>query len=65
MKTLTKQFTQVWLPGLLLGASLMLSAHSHGAEAQTIQQPAAQTQPAEPVVQVAWDRVGSPVLSFV
>jgi len=65
VKTLTKQLTQTWLPGLLLGASLMISAPSHGAEAQTVQQPAAPTQTAEPVVHVAWDRVGSPVRSFV
>ena len=65
MKTLTKQLTQTWLPGLLLGASVMASAHCQAAEAPPPQQPAVQTQAAEPVVQIAWDRVGSPVRSFV
>ena len=65
MNNLTTQFTKVWLPGMLIGASLMLSVPSHAAVAATPQQPATQTRTAQPAVQVAWDRVGSPVRSFV
>jgi hypothetical protein len=65
VKNFTTQFTKVWLPAMLIGASLMLSAPGHAAQAPLVQAPAAYAQSPAPVIQLAWDRVGSPVRSFV